>query len=92
MRVSEPSSFWGSPLPCHPLCWLHLTYCMPAQWLLLSSSPMLVLTLGWCLLCIATVIGGVALIGCAVVIGVLPGVGSSSACQNLISALKNKIK
>ena len=49
---------------------------VPARCLSLGSSPALLLTLGWCSLCIAAVIGdGVAVVGCAVVIGVLPGVG-----------------
>ena len=56
---------------------------MPTQWLSLGSSPMLVLTLGWYSLRIAAVIGGVvAVIGHAVVIVMLPGVGY------IISALK----
>jgi hypothetical protein len=49
----------------------------PAWWLSLGSSPALVLALGWCSLRIAAVIGGgVAVVGCAVVIGVLSGVAS----------------
>jgi len=49
---------------------------LSSTWLLLGSSPVLVLALGWCSLRIAAVIGGgVAVVGCAVVMGVLQGVG-----------------
>ena len=96
MKVCEPFSFWDSPLPCHP----SLTVlspsphcCAPAWRVSLSSSPVLVLTLGWCSLRIAAVVGGsVAVVGCAVVIGVLLGVGCSPACRNITSAPKNEIR
>ena len=91
--VCEPSSCWGSPLPCHPshqLCCPHPLTVMPARWSSLGSSPVLLLALGWCSLCIAAVIGGgVAVIGCAVVIG-MPRcrLHRGRARRNIISALK----
>ena len=44
----------------------------------LSLDPKLVLVLGWCSLHTAAAIGGVAVVGFAVVIGMLPGVGCTA--------------
>ena len=86
-------------VPCFVIPCIDCIYCphpltvVPAQCLSLGSSPALLLTLGWCSLCIAVVIGdGVAVVGCAVVIGVLLGVGCSPARRNIISALKMERK
>ena len=68
--VCEPSS-WCSPLP--------VIACVSRVVPIPSVAPgdcrsAPVLALSWCSHRIAAVIGGVAVIGCAVVVGVLPGV------------------
>ena len=69
-------------------CVVRILDCRLPGGLSLGSSPALVLALGWCSLRIAAVIGGgVAEVGCAVVIGVLLGVGCP-ARRNILSASK----
>ena len=72
---ARPGLVFASHRRRHWWCCCRRLPVAPAWWWLLGSSPALVLALGWRSHRIATVIGGgVAVIGCAVVIGVLPGV------------------